>query len=348
MRNEKYRVLVPDAQFTDDAEVERNLASEWVDYDIRRVRQSSLISDEDWASCDALQVWHEVPIDKPLLTKLDQCRLIVRCGVGYDHIDLEAAGRAGIPVCNTPDYGTSEVADHAIGLMLMLVRGIVTLHRELTEDPVGNYVTARTPPLMRRIRGTRLGLVGLGRIGTATALRAKAFGMKVYAYDPYLARGAEIALDVERVDSIDEILTACPIVSLHVPLTSETYEMINKKSIKKMNPNSILINTARGGIVDLDAIHDALYHKEIGAAALDVLPEEPPDDSHPLVLAFKNQPDWIKDRLILTPHSAWNSPESRYDARAKSTETLLAMFLHNELRNCVNLKYLNHKKRKIM
>ena len=109
MRNEKYRVLVPDAQFADDAEVERNLASEWVDYDIRRVRQSSLISDEDWAFCDALQVWHEVPIDKPLLAKLDQCRLIVRCGVGYDHIDLEAAGRAGIPVCNTPDFSILEL-----------------------------------------------------------------------------------------------------------------------------------------------------------------------------------------------------------------------------------------------
>ena len=343
MKSEKYRVLVPDAQYADDAEIERNLASGWVDYDIRRVRCSSSISNEDWASYDALQVWHEVPIDKSLLTKLDRCRIIVRCGVGYDHIDLEAAGGAGIPVCNTPDYGTSEVADHTMGLMLTLVRGIATLHRELTQDPVENYITARTPPLMRRIRGTRLGIIGLGRIGIATALRAKSFGMHICAYDPYQPRGIEIALGVERVDSIDKVLVSCPIVSLHVPLTDETSGMIDKKAVKKMGPNSILINTARGRIVDLDAIYDALYQQQLGAAALDVLPEEPPDGNHPLIVAFKNQPDWIKDRLILTPHSAWNSPESRHDARSKSTETLLAMFLRNELRNCVNLEYLNSK-----
>ena len=340
MKSEKYRVLVPDAQYVDDAEIERNLASKWVDYDIRRVRHASSIPNEDWGSYDALHVWHEVPIDKSLVAKLDRCRIIVRCGVGYDHIDLEAAGHAGIPVCNTPDYGTSEVADHAMGLMLTLVRGIGTLHRELTQDPVGNYVTARTPPLMRRIRGTQLGVIGLGRIGTATALRAQAFGMNVCAYDPYQPRGVEIALGVERVDSMVKVLESCPIVSLHVPLTTETHGMIDDKAMKKMSPNSILINTARGGIVDLDVLYDALYQQQLGAAALDVLPEEPPDGTHPLIVAFKNQPEWLKDRLILTPHSAWNSPESRHDARAKSTETLLAMLLRNELRNCVNLEYL--------
>ena len=124
--------------------------------------------------------------------------MIVRAGVGFDHIDLEAAGRVGIPVCNTPDYGTSEVADHAIALMLALTRGIVCFHENLVRDPVGGFDSSRAP-LVRRLRGRTFGVVGFGRIGTATALRAKAFGFRVVGYDPYASAGTEIAIGIERL-----------------------------------------------------------------------------------------------------------------------------------------------------
>ena len=168
---------------------------------------------------DALVVWHETLIDQPFIDRLQRCKVIVRAGVGFDHIDLEAAARAAIPVCNTPDYGTSEVADHALALLLALTRGITAYHEHLRLDPVGNYDFTRAP-LVRRIRGTVMGIVGLGRIGTATALRAKAFGMRVIAFDPYLPSGTEIAVGVERVGSLEALLSASDVVSLHAPLTA--------------------------------------------------------------------------------------------------------------------------------
>ena len=134
---------------------------------------------------------------------------------------LRLRPRRGIPVCNTPDYGTSEVADHAIGLMLALRRGIVSYHQHLVADPQAGFDYA-CAPLVRRLRGRVFGIVGLGRIGIATALRAKAFGMSVVAYDPYVSRGAEIAVGVDRVESLEELLAVSDVVSLHCPLTDET------------------------------------------------------------------------------------------------------------------------------
>jgi phosphoglycerate dehydrogenase-like enzyme len=199
----------------------------------------------------------------------------VRAGVGFDHIDLEAAAAAGIPVCNTPDYGTSEVADHAIGLMPALRRGIVSYHHSLVADPVGGFDYTRAP-LIRRLRGCVFGVVGLGRIGVATALRAKAFGMNVVAYDPWVSRGSEIAVGVDRVETLKNLLAVSDVLSLHCPLTDETREMINGATIRQMKREAILINTARGAIVDIRALLDALRNGDISGAGIDVLPSNRP------------------------------------------------------------------------
>jgi lactate dehydrogenase-like 2-hydroxyacid dehydrogenase len=207
--------------------------------------------------CDAVVVWHEMRIDRTFLAALKRCRIIVRAGVGFDHISLEAAAELGLPVCNTPDYGTSEVADHAIALMLALKRGIVSYHQNLVSNPTTgfNYSLA---PLVRRLRGGVFGVAGLGRIGIATALRAKAFGMSVVAFDPLASRGTEIAVGVQRVESLDELLAASDVVSLHCPLNTETRGMINEEALKKMKRDAILINTARGGLVDIAALIAAI------------------------------------------------------------------------------------------
>ena len=138
------------------------------------------------AQADGVVSWHEMRIDADFIAKMPKCRVIVRAGVGFDHIDLEVAARAGIPVCNTPDYGTSEVADHAIALIIALTRGVVCFHEHLVRDPVGGFDSALAP-FVRRLRGRTFGVVGFGRIGTATALRAKAFGFGVVGFDPYLS-----------------------------------------------------------------------------------------------------------------------------------------------------------------
>jgi phosphoglycerate dehydrogenase-like enzyme len=331
----KFTILTPDAQYPDDAVVERQVAGKDVEFLIHRSRDPAAIPLEHLAACDALLVWHEMQIDHVLIAKAEKCRVIVRAGVGYNQINLEDAAAAGIPVCNTPDYGTSEVADHAIAFLLSLARGIPEFQDKMRRDIRAPWKYPETT-CMRRIRGTTIGLIGLGRIGTATALRAKAFGLNVVAYDPYVSRGTEIALDVQRVESLAALLRVSDIVSLHCPLTPETEGLINAAAFDVMKQGVLFINTARGPIVDNGALYEALRSNKVAGAALDVLPSEPPSPDELLIREFLNQPDWLKGRLLLTPHGAWNSPESRHDARRLSTETVMGYLTEGKLRNLVN------------
>lgn len=331
-----YRLLTPDAQYPDDGTIERRTAGADVEWEIRRDRSLQDIPADSLGACDAIVAWHEVKIDRAFIAALKKCRIIVRAGVGFDHIDLEAAAAAGIPVCNTPDYGTSEVADHAIGLMLALRRGIVAYHQNLMADPRGGFDYSKAP-LVRRLRGRTFGVVGLGRIGIATAIRAKAFGMNVVAYDPYVSRGAEIAVGVERVERLEALLQMSDAVSLHCPLTDETRNMINVSTLAAMNSNAVLINTARGAIVDIPALIDALRNGVIAGAGIDVLPGEPPQDSDAIAQAYRGRQDPIVgERLILTPHAAWSSPESVSDARRLAVETAMLYLREGRIRNLVN------------
>ena len=340
-----FQILSPDAQFADDAVVERETAGDLFRFDIHRLRDGAEIPEESLARCDGVLLWHEVRMSADIIARMPRCRVIVRAGAGFDNIDLEAAGAAGIAAANTPDYGTSEVADHAIALMLSLTRGIARYHEVLSADPTGGF-DVTTAPLVRRIRQRTLGIVGLGRIGTATALRAKAFGMRVVAYDPYVSRGQELAVGVDRVDRLDDLLTQCDVVSVHTPLTEETRNMIDAAALAAMPDHAILVNTARGAVVDIDALHDALKAGTIAGAALDVLPAEPPPDPlPPLVRAYVDKEDWLAGRLVLTPHAAWGSPESARDVRRLSVETLVAHLRDGELRNCVNLEFLDRARR---
>jgi len=332
----RFRILTPDAQYPDEGVIERSTAGNDVDWAIYRARRLDELPAGELEGCDAVVVWHELPIDRAFIARLHNCRIIVRAGVGFDHIDLAAAAAAGIPVCNTPDYGTSEVADHAIGLMLALRRGIVSYHQQLMADPHAGFDYSRAP-LVRRLRGGVFGVVGLGRIGTATALRAKAFGMNVLAYDPYASRGAEIAVGVERTDALASLLAESDVVSLHCPLTEETRGMINGRSLRHMKRDAILVNTARGAIVDVPALIGALREGIIAGAGIDVLPVEPPPPGDAVALAYHRRADpLVGDRLIVTPHAAWSSPESVSDARRLAVETAMLYLRDGGLRNLVN------------
>jgi phosphoglycerate dehydrogenase-like enzyme len=329
------RILIPDAIFPGQATIEQSVCPPGVEIDLRRGTAPADIPDDVWRSCTAIVIWQVMNLRAETIAKLDNCRIIVRAGVGFDGIDLAAAAQKGIPVCNCPDYGTTDVADHAIALYLALSRGIAFFQDALRADVVKRWDWT-APPLIGRVRGNCFGVIGMGRIGTATARRARAFDMPVLFYDPYVPDGQELALGFERTRSLDDLLERADVVSLHAPLTDETRRVINATTLARMRKNVILVNTARGGIVDIDALYEALKGGRIAGAALDVLPQEPPDPAHPLMRAHGANESWLAGRFLLSPHAAFYSEAGMADLRRKPLQTVVAYLTEGKLRNCVN------------
>ncbi|MGH6960462.1 MAG: NAD(P)-dependent oxidoreductase, partial [Dongiaceae bacterium] len=164
--------------------------------------------------------------------------------------------------------------------------------------------------------------------------------MPVLFYDPYVPDGQELALGFERVRRFEELLERADVVSLHAPLTDETRRMIDAAALQRMQREAILINTARGAIVDIDALGEALQAGRIAGAALDVLPQEPPDPAHPLIRAYRERAPWLAGRFLLTPHAAFYSEAGMEDMRRKPVETVVAYLTEGRLRNCVNAALL--------
>lgn len=244
-------------------------------------------------------------------------------GVGYDRLDRPALAAAGITVCNVPDYGTEEIADHAIALALSLRRGILIHHERQRASPPAPWMYIDTP-LVARLRDSTFGVFGLGRIGTAAALRAKALGFTVLFYDPYLPNGADKSLGMERTRDVRELFRRANVLSFHCPCTRETRGMIGYDLLSLLPRGAVLVNTARGEILDLDAVERCLKEDIISGAGLDVLPEEPiPEERvHSLLQAYRRKEPWLEGRMAVTCHSAFYSPESFVDIRVKSAETL--------------------------
>lgn len=334
-----FLVYTPDAVYDDGGVLEREIGGDLIDLRVEKWRDQRQLNEELLRSADGLLVWQMVTLDAATIAKLQNCKIIVRCGTGYNNIDVAAASARNIPVCNTPDYGTAEVADHTIALLLALERGLLPFDEALRADPVKNF-DHRVFMDERRLAGRIFGTVGLGPVGTATALRAKAFGLHVLTYDPYLPRGQELALGIERVESLDELLARVDILSLHAPLTSQTANLINAKTLAKMKPRATLLNTARGGLIDWDALYDAMKSGHLRSAGIDVLPTEPPDPMPKLLRAYADREAWLHGRLLITPHAAWSSVESRDDARSISMRTVVTYLKEKRLRSCVNQQQL--------
>jgi D-3-phosphoglycerate dehydrogenase/C-terminal binding protein len=283
----------------------------------------------------ALMIYHNITISRRTIERLRNCKLIVRCGVGYDNVDRVFARERGIPVANVPDYGTEEVADSAIGLTLALTRGITQLNSFLRDNPDKSWTYTYFAPTLR-LRGRIFGIVGLGRIGTAAALRAKALGMEVVFYDPYKPDGFDKALGIRRVDTLDDLLKQSFVISLHCPLTPETKGIISTSTIAKMPRGSFLVNTARGAVVETAAIPDAIASGELAGAAIDVLATEPPAADDPLLRAWRDPNHPAHCRVIVNPHSAFYSEEGLLDMRVKGSQACRKAILGQPLLNVVN------------
>ena len=334
-------ILFPDSR-SDVLDIEREVAGPDAVLVNPRKNSFDAIDLNAWESCDGIVV-RFVPIDAAAISHLKRARIVVRNGVGFDIVDLKACGEAGIAVCNVPDYGTTEVADSAIAMMLTFARGTAALDAALRADLKSGWTHVHNVTA-RRLRGACFGVIGFGRIGTAAALRARAFGMDVAFYDPALPNGAELPFGFTRTRTLSELLGLADVVTIHAPLTDETHAMINAAAVAAMKPGAYLINTARGPICDTTALMEGLKSGKLGAVGLDVLPGEPPTPSDPLVAAWQANEPWIKGRMLLNPHAAFYSADSLADLRRKAVETAYHYLRDGKLTNCVNGEFLQHRR----
>ena len=334
MSKRKYTVLMPDVIINPDLEM--TVFDEQFQMLTPNVSTVDDVPLDMLRNADAIMGWHTLQYNSTLIKQLDNCKLIIRIGVGFDNVDLKTAGEFGIAVSNVPDYGTTDVADHAIALLLGFFRGIYAY----ADSVINNQWDWHNAGLLKRLCGSTLGIIGLGRIGTATAMRAKGLGMNVLFYDPYLVEGVDKSLGIGRCYELNELLAQSDAVSLHTPLTDVTRNMANEDFFHAMKPGSIFLNTARGQIIDPGALYDALKSNHLSAAGVDVWPTEPPPDSDLLIKAWRSGEPWIKYRFIHTPHSAFYCQEAWRELRIKGAMEVKRVLHGEKPRACVNREWL--------
>ena len=274
------------------------------------------IATPPWSGHDVVGLLTWAQVTKADIARMPALRVVATCSVGYDHIDVGAARERGIWVCNVPDYCVDEMADTTIALVLALLRGVVTLDRDVREGGWDDHAAGILSPVSRM----RLGVVGFGRIGRAVAQRALGLRMDVLASDPFVA-ASDITATGATPASLEELLASCTVVSLHVPLTRQTSHLIDARALALMPRGAYLVNTARAGLVDQDALLAALNSGELGGAALDVLEAEPPSREHPAP---------VHPRLIVTPHAAWYSARAEREVYRRATLSVRAVLEGSE------------------
>ena len=326
----KKNILIPDV-VVPPAQIEHDTLGEQYNIIVGQAQHANDISDDVWKESHGILAFHLMHYNSEMLSKLENCQIIVRLGVGYDNIDLAEANQRNIAVCNVPDYGTEEVADHALGLLLSLVRSIPSY-----QQAIKNKNWNRNDNITFRLSGKTFGIIGLGRIGTAVAIRCKAFGMNVVFYDPYLDDGYDKALGIKRADTLEDFLTQCDIISIHTPSTDETRGMVGSDFLAKVKDGCVLINTARGDIINLNELYKSMKSGKVRACGLDVLPIEGHSNEQDLVIDYENNAEWLEDKLIVTPHVAYYSAEAYIELRYKAAKQIRDAIEGQVIRNCVN------------
>jgi D-3-phosphoglycerate dehydrogenase len=310
----RYRVLYTDrGDYSQDFAIERELydpiEAEIID---ARLDHNAI----DWptyerhlAVADAV-ICFRMPVDRRAIEAAPKLKIAVRSGVGYENFDLAAFAERRIPACNVPDYGSEEVAVHALSMILALRRRVAYFDHHLRQGVWRGWPGGVT---MNRLSGQTVGVLGLGRIGREFAKRARAIFGQVLACDPFLSPADFAAAGVRPVE-LEELLTRSDAITLHVPLTRQTRHLIGQRELGMMKPNAVLVNTARGAVVDQLALAEALAARVIEGAACDVWEREPAQIEHPL---FKC------DNFIGSPHMAGISVEGQIDNRTKQAQEVV-------------------------
>lgn len=318
-----YKVFMTDSIFPETSIEEEELSKAGAEL----VKSSSKDAEtfiKEGHDCDAMLVVY-AQVGEEVINSLEKCRIIVRTGIGVNNIDIASASARKIMVANVPDYCQDEVADHAMALFLAGVRKIAYLNNKIRE---GKWDVNEAKPIPR-LRGKKFGIIGCGAIGRKVAERAKAFGMEVYGYDPYLPDEKFQEEGIVKVSSLDEFYPLVDYFSLHVPLMDETHHMINMESLGKMKPETFFVNTSRGPLVNEEDLYEALSKKMIAGAGLDVLNAEPPEMPIPLA-------DF--DNVILTPHAAFVSEEAIPELRRKAAQEIVRTLTEGKPKYWVNAR----------
>lgn len=324
-------ILIPD-RLKGNIEIEKNILSKKFKVIHSNSKTISQVKNKYLSECYGILAWHDISYPEVNLNKLKNCKVISRVGVGYDSIDLKYAGKKGIYVFNVPDYGVEEVADHALSMILNLTR-LLSKTDQILKKNIKKWHWSLLDGNIR-FKNLTCGILGLGRIGSAVAMRLKAFGCKVIFYDKYLKPGIEKSLGIARVDSAEELISSSNIVTVHLPSTNETKKILNKKLFANFKKDSFLINVSRGDLIDESELVKSINKKNLIGVALDVLEKEPPTNSELIKLWKSGQ------NIILSPHAAFYSKESYIEMRVKAAKNILNFFTKKDLTNCVNLDYI--------
>ena len=274
-----------------------------------------------------------VKMTASIISKLSKCRLIIRHGIGYDNVDVDACTRQGIQFAYQPDYCKEDVAEHAISLLFACARKIVRSRKTLEDSSAsGQWDFSNLFPIYR-LDGKTLGIIGVGRIGSRVYRKLRTFGLRIIGCDPYLSEKRKADLNLEFVDQ-ETLFKTSDFVTLHTPLTDETRHIVNSETLGLMKPTAYVINTSRGPMVDTDALATALRNGTIAGAAIDVYDQEPPPPDYPL---FK------LDNAILTPHLGWASEEAGWEIRRSILDDIYAVAEGRPARCVVNKEILEKK-----
>ena len=312
------KVLVADAINEKGIENLKEVADVVVDTSITAEELADTIHEYD-----GIVVRSRTKLTADIIEKADNMKIIARAGVGVDNIDLDAATQKGIMVVNSPESTSVTVAEHTMGLILSMARKISIADKSVKE---GKWEKKQFMGV--ELRNKTLGVIGMGRIGSQVVNRCKAFGMDAVAYDPYLPEEVAKQMGVELFEDLSDVLTRADFITIHVPLTPETKHSIGKEQFEIMKDDAFIVNCARGGIIDEEALYDALVNNKIGGAALDVYEDEPPAEDSKL---------FELDNIVLTPHIAASTKEAQRDAAIIVADEIIDLFKGGTPNNVLNM-----------
>ena len=316
-----FSVLMTDTIFPDTSLEKDVFRQEGIDFQLSPSSDTDTLIELGKRADALLVVYAEV--NAQVIERLECCKIIVKAGIGYNNIDVEAATKKGIIVANVPDYCQDEVADHTFSMLLALARKTCYLSSQVAKN-TWNANQGKDAP---RIKGKTLGLLGCGAIGQQVAARAEPFGLKVVGFDPYSSSEGLAKFKIENITNFDAFLNKVDFLSLHLPLTEGTRHIINKESLSKIKKTAFVINTSRGGLIDENDLYTAILEGELAGAALDVLEEEPPSEAPKLSQL---------DNVIITPHTAFLSQDSVSDLRKKASQEIARTLISGATNNPVN------------